>query len=143
MASAASVGKHPIHPMLVVFPLGLWVFSLACDVVRLAGAGPAWSTVALYTMVGGIIGAMMAALPGLVDLLTMPPGKPRRLGVWHMVLNVVASAIFIVNALLRASNADATMPLVLSIVGVVLITAAGWFGGEMVYVHGVGVDPRR
>ena len=54
MRTSASIYKHPIHPMLVVFPIGLWIFLLACDLIRLAGASPEiWSTVALITMVGG------------------------------------------------------------------------------------------
>jgi uncharacterized membrane protein len=59
MRTPASISKHPIHPMLIVFPIGLWVFSLACDLIRLAGApGDAWITVAYYSMVGGFIGAL-------------------------------------------------------------------------------------
>jgi predicted membrane protein DUF2231 len=66
----ASIGKHPIHPMLIVFPIGLWIFSLACDLIRLAGApGDAWATVAFFSMVGGFIGALCAAVPGFIDLL--------------------------------------------------------------------------
>ena len=58
------------HPMLIVFPIGLWIFSLVCDLIRLAGAsGDAWSTVAFFSMVGGLIGALCAAVPGLIDLL--------------------------------------------------------------------------
>lgn len=56
MRSPASIFKHPIHPMLIVFPIGLWIFSLACDLIRLAGApGDAWSTVAFFSMIGGLI----------------------------------------------------------------------------------------
>ena len=57
MRTPASIFGHPIHPMLIVFPIGLWNFSLACDLIRLAGAsGDAWSTVAFYSMVGGMVG---------------------------------------------------------------------------------------
>ena len=65
MRTPASIFKHPIHPMLIVFPIGLWIFSLACDLIRLAGAsGDAWSTVAFFTMIGGLIGALCAAVHG-------------------------------------------------------------------------------
>jgi uncharacterized membrane protein len=58
MRTPASIVKHPIHPMLIVFPIGLWIFSLICDLIRLAGASPdVWATVAFYSMVGGLIGA--------------------------------------------------------------------------------------
>ena len=76
MRTPASILKHPIHPMLIVFPIGLWIFSLACDLIRLAGAsGDAWSTVAFFSMVGGFIGALCAAVPGFIDLLFYKGGR--------------------------------------------------------------------
>jgi uncharacterized membrane protein len=69
MRTPASLAKHPIHPMAVVFPIGLWVFSLICDLIGMSVATTsAWSTVALYTMVGGLIGALAAAVPALIDI---------------------------------------------------------------------------
>ena len=66
MRTPASIFDHPIHPMLIVFPIGLSDLFLICDLIRLGGAsGDAWSTVALYSMVGGSIGAQCAAIPGL------------------------------------------------------------------------------
>ena len=67
MSSPASIGKHPIHPMLVEFPIGLWVFALVCDVVRLFGGAEVWNSVALYCIAGGIVGALLAAVPGQVQ----------------------------------------------------------------------------
>ena len=73
MQTPARVAKHPIHPMLVAIPIGLWVFSLVCDIVHQFGAASEnWQIVALYTMVGGIIGALVAAVPGFIDLLALP-----------------------------------------------------------------------
>jgi uncharacterized membrane protein len=63
MASPASISNHPVHPMLVAVPIGLCVFALVCDIVALAGGAPAWSTAALYCTVGGIVGAVLAAVP--------------------------------------------------------------------------------
>ena len=77
MRSPASICKHPIHPMLVVFPIGLWVFALACDFIRLAGASvQTWSAVGFATMVGGLIGALGAAIPVAIDLLYYKGGAP-------------------------------------------------------------------
>jgi len=77
MRTPASIFKHPIHPMLIVFPIGLWIFSLACDLIRLAGAsGDAWSTAAFFSMIGGLIGALCAAVPGFIDLLFYKGGRP-------------------------------------------------------------------
>jgi len=58
MASPASIARHPIHPMLVVFPIGLWVFSFVADLVRVAGGAPLWTDLAFYSMLGGLIGAL-------------------------------------------------------------------------------------
>ncbi len=72
MASPASVAKHPIHPMFVVFPIGLWIFSFIMDLIYYFGSGTEiWNIVALYTMIGGIIGALIAAVPGLIDFLSL------------------------------------------------------------------------
>ena len=77
MRTPASIGKHPIHPMLGVFPIGLWIFSLACDLISFTVAAPdVWHTVAFYSMVGGLIGALAAAVPGLIDLLFYKGGAP-------------------------------------------------------------------
>jgi uncharacterized membrane protein len=77
MRTPASIFKHPIHPMLIVFPIGLWIFFLACDLIRLAGApGDEWSAVAFFSMVGGFIGALCAAVPGFIDLLFYKGGAP-------------------------------------------------------------------
>ena len=65
MQTPASIARHPIHPMLVPIPIGLWVFSFVCDLFHAGGASAqAWTTVAFYTMAGGIIGALLAVLPG-------------------------------------------------------------------------------
>jgi len=65
MQTPASIARHPIHPMLVPIPIGLWIFSFVCDLVyRFGGAAEPWTTIALYSMVGGIIGACSRRFPG-------------------------------------------------------------------------------
>jgi uncharacterized membrane protein len=127
-----------------VFPVGLWFFSLVCDVVYLKGwGGPAWERTALYTLGGGIIGALLAAIPGLIDLFSIRSPRAKRLGLWHMILNLIAVAVFSVDFLLRLREGVAPVPpIALSVLGVVLIIASGWLGGELVYVHGVAVESR-
>src|SRR3954471_12279972 len=72
MQTPANIARHPIHPMLVPIPIGLWVFSLICDLVYVGGWGSeTWRTVAFYNMVAGVIGALIAAIPGLIDLLSL------------------------------------------------------------------------
>src|SRR5689334_6364186 len=101
MRTPANVAGHPIHPMLVTLPIGLWVFSFVCDLFFVFGSGaPAWSTVALYTMGGGIVGALIAAVPGLIDLLSLP-AELRKTALAHMAINLSIVAISVVNFWLR------------------------------------------
>ncbi len=151
MRTPASIFNHPIHPMLIVFPIGLWIFSLICDLIRLGGAsGDAWSTVALYSMVGGFIGALCAAIPGFIDLLFYQGGAPpvKKIALTHMSINLAAVALYAVNIWLRVSDpgsigSSISTPVLLSIVGVALIFVSGWLGGQMVHVYGVGVEGRE
>ncbi len=142
MSTPASVAKHPIHPMLIVFPAGLFVFSLICDLVYIFGSHQAvWSQVALYTMGGGIIGALLAAVPGFIDFLSITERDTKSIAWKHMLVNVSALVIFIVNFWIRVrTGTDGTLPIILSVLGVLLFAVGGWLGGEMVYVKGVGVE---
>src|SRR5579884_1122200 len=142
MSSPASVARHPIHPMLVVFPIGLWTFSLVCDIIYLfGGRDPVWNTVALYTTIGGIIGAALAAVPGLIDYLSIDDKEVRAIGTRHMILNLSALLIFIVAAIVMAKQVSAVVPFILSIAGIILISIGGWLGGELVYIKGMAVEP--
>ena len=138
-----SIAGHPIHPMLVTIPIGLWVFSLVCDFVFAGTGDMAWQTTAYLTLGGGIVGALLAALPGLVDLLALHEGTERRVGVTHMVLNLTIVAIQAVNFWLRsAPDYNGTLALGLSVVAVALLVVSGWLGGQLVYVLGV-TQPHR
>src|ERR1700683_2376102 len=86
MASPASIKKHPVHPMLVGFPIGLWVFALVCDVVRAAGGNAVWQTVAIYCIAAGIVGALVAAVPGLIDYFSIDEAAMKRIANLHLVL---------------------------------------------------------
>ena len=74
--------------MLVVFPIGLWVFSFVADLVRAGGGASFWADTAFYTMLGGVIGALAAAVPGLIDFLSLTGVRVRRLATMHLVLNL-------------------------------------------------------
>ena len=147
MRTPASIGKHPVHPMLVVFPIGLWIFSLVCDLIGLVVDEPqVWFTVALYTMVGGLIGALLAAVPGLIDLLYHKGGKPpvKRIALTHMAINLSAVALYIINVVMRiGAHEGIRIPILLSLIGVAMIGVSGWLGGQMVHVYGVGVEGRE
>ena len=136
----ARIGKHPIHPMLVVLPLGLWIAALAFDIVFAVTGNPLWRTLAFWNIAAGIIGALLAAIPGFVDYFDME-GRARRIATYHMILNLAAVVLFAVNWYIRTRvAADSWWPLALSIIGVVGVIVSGWLGGEMVYVERVGVE---
>jgi uncharacterized membrane protein len=133
--------------MLVAFPIALWIFSLVADVIYLWRGNPVWKNyIAFYTLLGGILGAAAAAVPGFIDWLSIKDRATKKIANWHARLNVIALLIFVGDFYLRTTSGaslvsgDLTIPLVLSIVGIVLIGISGWLGGEMVYVHGVAVD---
>lgn len=139
MASRASIGGHPIHPMLVVFPIGLFVFSFLCDLIYLGSHDPAWRDVAYYTMAGGIVGGLAAAIPGAVDFFTLTESRVRRIGAMHMAINIAVVVLYAVNLWMRSASSSLMLSIWLSGVSVALLGVSGWLGGEMVYVHGVAV----
>ena len=144
MHTPASFKGHPIHPMLVVFPIGLWGFSLIADLIHQWGLGDAtWSVVAYYTMAGGVVGALLAAIPGLIDLMSIEDGKAKRIGIAHMVVNLLVVALYAVNLFVRGSKGfDTDAGVALSVAAVGLLSISGWLGGELVYVYGVAVEGR-
>jgi len=142
MRTPARILDHPIHPMLIPFPIGLWVFSLAADVTYRVGGDPIWLTMAYWTMLGGTIGALVAAVPGLVDYLSLTEPRAVRLGTVHLVLNLIIVGLFVANLVLRTmGNAETGLPFVLSIIGIGLLLVSGWFGWEMIYRQGVAISP--
>lgn len=141
MSSPASIQKHPVHPMLVSLPIGLWVFALFCDIVHAATRNGIWQTVATYCIAGGIVGALLAAVPGLIDYSSIDEAEMRRIATLHLAVNLGAIAIFAINLWLRFRlPPESNLPLALSIVGVLGIGIGGWLGGKMVYVKGMAVE---
>lgn len=144
MSTRASIYRHPIHPMLVVFPLGLWIFAFICYVVYMVNAGASWRAASLYAMAGGIIGAVLAAIPGLIDLLTLWKSRVWTTGLLHMIANVTGLILFIMAFAIGISRTGSSVAtLVLSILGLIAIGVGGWLGGAMVYEHGVGVQRQQ
>jgi uncharacterized membrane protein len=142
MKTPASIAGHPIHPMLVPIAIGCLVFSFASDLICLfTGSGDPWNLLAYYTMIGGIIGALAAAVPGFIDLLSLPPGYTKGIALKHMGINLTVVVIYIVNACLRHNDPlNLKLPMILSFVTVLLLLVSGWLGGKMVFEAGVGVD---
>jgi uncharacterized membrane protein len=142
METPASVRKHPVHPMLVGIPIGLWVFSLVCDLIALTLDDRTASVVAFYAMVGGLVGAVCAAIPGVIDFMSLNENtKAKRIALWHMGINIAVVTMFAVNIGMRAP--DISMPptfaIWLSGVAVAMLAVSGWLGGELVHILGISV----
>ena len=149
MVSPASIGGHPIHPMIIPFPIALWVFSFVADVIYLWRGNPIWRDhIAFYTLLAGILGGALAAVPGLIDWLSLKEVAVVKIANWHARLNVIALLIFVASFYLRTTGGSAlitrsyTIPVALSLLGVILISISGYLGGELVFRHGVAVDIR-
>jgi uncharacterized membrane protein len=138
MSTRASIAGHPIHPMVVTLPIGLWIFSMICDFGFIFSGDSRWAMVAYFTLGGGILGALLAAVPGLIDLLGLNDPRAQRVGIYHMILNLAIVAIQAANFWLRTLDEVAgVLPRGMSIVAVLALIASGWLGGHLVHVFGV------
>lgn len=97
--------------MLVGIPIGLWVFATVADLIHLLGwGGPLWTEIARYCIGGGIVGAILAAIPGLVDLTSISHARVRKIAVTHMTVNLIAVALFALSLWMRASGPQGGFP---------------------------------
>ncbi len=141
--------RHPIHPMLVHFPIGLLLLSFLIDLASLAFPSvPNLVRDSFYAMLLGLIMALVAAVPGLVDYTDIRsdhPGKPTATA--HMILNFMVVVVYGINLGVRSSSLlDPRIsmgPLILSLIGVGLLSASGYLGGRLVYNQGIAVGRHK
>ena len=132
--------------MLVVFPFALWTTAVVFDILAAVTGNGTYRSVAFYNIAAGIVGAVVAAVPGFIDYLTLE-GRAAKVGTWHALLNVAALLLFTVSWLGRTRWGAATMgfeswiPELVAFVGLALLIPSGWLGGSLVYKHGVAVAP--
>jgi uncharacterized membrane protein len=135
---------HPIHPMLIVLPLGLFSIAVLFDVLYLVTGTEEFADVAYWNIAVGIVGGLLAALFGLIDWWAIPRGtRAKRVGLWHGGGNVVIVLLFVVSWLMRVPDyayAPNILPFLLGLVGVALALITAWLGGELVYRLRVAVD---
>jgi uncharacterized membrane protein len=142
MESKAKLFGHAIHPILIVYPLGLLSTAVIFDVIYLITGNPTWATVSFWMIAAGIVGGLLAAVFGFIDYLNIPDGtRAKRVGLLHGLVNVSVMALFAISWYLRSDvpQAPATLELALSFVGVGAALLGGWLGGELVERLGVGV----
>jgi uncharacterized membrane protein len=143
MESKVKSMGHPMHPMLVNFPLGLLVTAAIFDIVHLITGNGYWSEVAFWMIAAGLIGGLIAAAVGIIDWFAIPAGtRAKAVGLWHGGGNIVILALFIVSWFIRlpAQGSPSIIAYVLSFLGAALLGATGWLGGELTMRLGVGVD---
>jgi uncharacterized membrane protein len=146
--STAQIAGHPIHPMLIPFPIAFFVATFVCDLVFWRTGATAWAVATLWLLCAGLVMAALAAVAGFTDFFA--DRRIRDLGTarWHAGGNVLLVVIELVNLYIRYANGPAAivpMGLVLSLAAVCLLVFTGWKGGEMVFRGRVGVadDPAR
>jgi len=139
--STAAINGHPLHPMVIPFPLASLVGVLISDIVYAATGDGFWATASFWLLGFGIVTGLLAGLLGFIDFSTLPPARSRT-GWTHMIGNLAVIVISAVNLLLRWSDpAAAIVPtgLVLSIIVGGILVVTGWAGGELSYRHKIGV----
>jgi uncharacterized membrane protein len=145
MESKAKLFGHPIHPMLIPFPLGLLGMAVVFDLIAIIGGD--WDSLAraAYNMIAaGIVTGLLAAVFGVIDWAAIPSGtRAKGIATAHGLGNVAIVALFAVAWLLRRDDPEDPSALVVAIeaVGVLGALVTGWLGGELVDRLAIGVDP--
>jgi uncharacterized membrane protein len=139
--STAKVGGHPIHPMLIPFPIVCFIGVLVTDIVFLNNHDPGWATASRYLLAIGLVMAALAAVAGLTDFMGDDRIRGSGDAVKHMLANVTAVVLEIVNFFVRLNNNDqiGKIGVYLSAIVVLTLVYSGWKGGDLVYRHGIGV----
>ncbi len=145
MKSKASIKSHPLHPILIGFPIAFFMGAFVFDLLSLLLNKPILTATGYYLVIAGIIGALLAAVPGFIDFLyTVPPkSSAKKRAAKHGLLNVTNLLLFVVIFFLRRNNSiDLPVILAMEAVGITILSTAGWLGGTLVYRNQIGVDPR-
>src|SRR5690349_22912007 len=144
MKSRVRALGHPVHPMLIVFPLGLFVTAVIFDLVQLITDNGTFGQVGYWDIAAGLIGAVLAAVTGLTDWTAIPAGtRAKRIGLLHGAANAVVAVLFLISWLVRMNNVDHVAgagPFVLGVIAIAIGGMAAWLGGELVDRLGIGVD---
>lgn len=142
--SRAKLLGHALHPMLIVFPLGLLATAVIFDIIYLLTTRASLATAASYMIAAGIIGGLVAGVFGLVDWRSVPAAtRAKRVGAWHGLTNVLVLVLFAISWLLRLGGTGwepSVLALVFSFAGAAVALFGAWLGGELVERLAVGVD---
>jgi len=142
--STARIFGHPLHPMLIPFPMVCFIGAFATDIAYWRSANLFWLNMGSWLLAAGLLFGVLAAATGLTDYLANKRIRALRQATPHMLLNVAVMVIELVNVFVHNRDGwTAVVPtgLILSTISVLLLGASAWLGGSLVYKHGVGVRP--
>jgi len=141
--STARIGGHPIHPMLVPFPIVCFIGAFVADIFYVRGGGDqaVAATAAIWLLAVGLVGAALAAVAGFTDYFGSSRIRDIKDATHHMIANLLAVVLEVVNLFVRLNDRDAIsgIGIILSGIVVLILLYSGWKGGELIYRHGVGV----
>jgi uncharacterized membrane protein len=140
--STAEIAGHPLHPMLIPFPVAFLVATLVCDLIFWRTGNPGWSTAALYLLGAALVMAALAAVAGLIDFFGDDRIRDLSAAWHHMLGNVLAVLLSLINWYRRYESGEAAVlptGLLISLIVVLILLYTGWRGWEMVYRHRVAV----
>jgi uncharacterized membrane protein len=135
------IARHPLHPMLVPFPIVCFVGALVTDIAYARTAETMWADFSAWLLVVGMITGVLAGIAGLIDFLGNPLIRAHRLAWLHMIGNLIALLLALLNTFVHTRDAwTSVVPtgLILSLIVVLILGVTGWLGRSMVYRYGVG-----
>jgi uncharacterized membrane protein len=142
LGSRAAIRGHPLHPLLVPFPIAFFVGALATDLVFWSSHDPFWARGSIWLIGAGLVMGALAAIAGLIDFASIRHAR-NRTGWTHVIGNVAAVVFSLISWLIRLRDpAAGVLPtgLVLSVVVVVILLVTGWLGGELVFRYKIGTN---
>ena len=146
MYSKVKIFSHPLHVMLVGFPVAFYTATLICFIIFHCHLDVFWFKVAVVANMAGVVSAAAAALPGFIDWLNIPSAKgAKKVGMYHMFCNVGALLLFAVNLFLVYPKWDeiqpeSIIPIMLTSIGFALTLVAGFLGWTLVQNHHIGIS---
>lgn len=141
--STAAIARHPIHPMLVPFPIAFFTLALVMDIAYWQSSNLTWKHFAEWLLLAGIVMGVLAAIAGAVDFLSRREIRAQSPAWPHAIGNSIVLILAIINSFIHARDGwTGVVPwgLTLSAITVLLLLVTGWLGGALVYRHGVGVS---
>lgn len=146
MQSKIKILGHPVHPMLVPFPIAFYTATLVCSIVYASNGNTFWFRVAFVANCAGILMAIIAILPGLIDWLSIPElSDAKATGLKHMVANIFSLGFFLANAAVNYTKISDPHPpvqgaIMLTTFGFLIMLYAGFKGWKLVQTHHIGID---